>query len=197
MPAYIDHRARRHDIILAAIRLFAQEGYQSVTFAMLSAHTGVARTVLYRYFRDKRQIFNSAIVELLSRIVKKHTEIVHSETSAAGRLSKICTAVIVMLFDNRQFLCVIIDYVMSMKRAGYDMSRRIKKLTFGIKRVIHTLLLLGVRQGEFRRGIDADAVTDILYAQFESTVMRLAITDDAVQSDVLDRIDEILKGIDA
>ena len=197
MAAYVDHRARRQEIILAAIKLFAQEGYQAVTFGMLSAHTGVARTVLYRYFRDKRQIFNSAIVELLSRIVKKHTEIVHSEASAAGRLAKICTAVVVMLFDNRQFLCVIIDYVMSMKRAGYDMSRRIKKLTFGIKRVIHTLLLLGVKQGEFRRGIDADAVTDILYAQFESTVMRLAITDDAVQSDVLERIDEVLKGIGA
>jgi len=197
MAAYIDHRARRQEIILASIKLFAQEGYQSVTFAMISAHTGVARTVLYRYFRDKRQIFNAAIVELLSRIVKKHTEIVRSESSAKGRLAKICTAVTVMLFDNRDFLCVIIDYVMSMKRAGYDMSRRIKKFTFGLKRVMHTLLLWGVRKGEFRKGIDADAVMDVLYAQFESAVMRLAITDDAVQSDVLDRIDAVLKGISA
>lgn len=195
MAAYIDHHARRHEIILAAIRLFAKEGYQSVTFGMISAHTGVARTVLYRYFRDKRQIFDAAIVELLSRIVKKHTEIVRSETSAAGRLAKICTAVTVMLFDNRDFLCVIIDYVMSMKRAGYDMSRRIKKFTFGLKRVMHTLLLWGVRKGEFRKGIDADVVTDILYAQFESAVMRLAVSDDAVQSAVLDRIDAILKGL--
>ena len=195
MAAYIDHRARRQEIILASIKLFAKEGYQSVTFSMISAHTGVARTVLYRYFRDKRQIFNAAIVELLSRIVKKHTEIVHSESSAKGRLAKICTAVTVMLFDNRDFLCVIIDYVMSMKRAGYDMSRRIKKFTFGLKRVMHTLLLWGVRKGEFRKGIDADAVMDVLYAQFESAVMRLAITDDAVQTDVLERIDAVLKGI--
>jgi len=54
-----------------------------------------------------------------------------------------------------------------------------------------------VRKGEFRKGIDADAVMDVLYAQFESAVMRLAITDDAVQSDVLERIDEVLKGIRA
>lgn len=195
MPAYIDHRARRHEIILAAIRLFAKEGYQSVTFGMISAHTGVARTVLYRYFRDKRQIFNAAIGELLSRIVKKHTEIVRSEASAAGRLTMICTAVTMMLFDNRDFLCVIIDYVMSMKRAGYDMSRRIRKFTFGLRRVMHTLLLWGARNGEFRKGIDADVLTDILYAQFESAVMRLAITDDAVQSDVMDRIETVLKGI--
>ena len=197
MAAYVDHRARRQEIILAAIKLFAQEGYQAVTFGMISAHTGVARTVLYRYFRDKRQIFNAAIVELLSRIERKHTEIVRSEPSAAGRLARICTAVTVMLFDNREFLCVIIDYVMSMQRAGYDMSRRIKKFTFGLKRVMHTLILLGVRKGEFRKGIDADIVMDILYAQFESAVMRLAITGDAVQSDVMERIEGVLKGISA
>jgi len=197
MAAYVDHRARRQEIILAAIKLFAQEGYQAVTFGMISAHTGVARTVLYRYFRDKRQIFNAAIVELLSRIERKHTEIVRSESSAAGRLARICTAVTVMLFDNREFLCVIIDYVMSMQRAGYDMSRRIKKFTFGLKRVMHTLILLGVRKGEFRKGIDADIVMDILYAQFESAVMRLAITGDAVQSDVMERIEGVLKGISA
>lgn len=197
MATHIDHRARRHEIILAAIRLFAKEGYQSVTFGMISARTGVARTVLYRYFRDKRQIFDAAIVELLSSIVKKHTEIVHSETSAATCLSKICTAVTVMLFDNRDFLCVIIDFVMSMKRAGHDMARRIKKFTFGLKRVMHTMFLWGVKKGEFKKGIDADVVTDILYAQFESAVMRLAVSDDAVQSAVLDRIETILKELKA
>ena len=197
MRAVVDHRARRQEVIAKAIRLFARLGYKDVSFRELSEECGLARTVLYRYFRSKRQIFDSAISLALGRIVQQHNEIVHSKLPASVRLRQICNVVTATLFDNRDFLCVIIDYVMSMKRAGYDMSRRIKKLTFGIKRVIHTLLLLGVRQGEFRRGIDADAVTDILYAQFESTVMRLAITDDAVQSDVLERIDEVLKGIGA
>lgn len=197
MAGFVDHHARRHEIIMTSIRLFAKEGYQDVTFGMIAAHTGVARTVLYRYFRDKRQIFDAAIAELLSRIVRKHTEIVRSDVSAYGRIAKICTAVTVMLFDNRDFLCVIIDFVMSMKRAGYDMSRRIKKFTFGLKRVIHTLLLWGVRRGEFRAGLNADVLTDILYAQFESAVLRLTVSDDALQSDVLERIDEILKGLRA
>ena len=39
-------------------------------------------------------------------------------------------------------------------------------------------------------------MTDILYAQFESAVLRLGVSGDAVQADVLDRIDEILKGIE-
>ena len=70
------------------------------------------------------------------------------------------------------------------------------RFTIGLKRVMHTLLAWGVHHGEFNSGVKPDILTDLLYAQFESAVLRLAISGDAVQTDVLDRIDEILKGIE-
>jgi len=191
----IDHRARKHHIIEKSVPLFAKVGYQEVTFQMLAAHCDVARTVLYRYFRDKRQIFDYAIAEVISRIVRRHNEIVHSDTSAAARLSQICSVVTATLFDNREFLLVIIEFVMSRKREGYDMSRRIKKFTMGLKRIIHTLLLWGMHRGEFRAGLDADAVTGLIYAVFESATLRLTVSDDAVQAEVLDELGHILKGL--
>lgn len=192
----IDHRARKQEVIAQAIRLFARLGYRDVSFRELSEECGVARTVLYRYFRDKRQIFASAISLMLARIVQKHAEIVHSKLPAAMRLRQICTVVTATLFDNREFLCVIIDFVMSQRREGHDMSRRIMRFTIGLKRIMHTLLTWGVRHGEFVPDVKPDVVTDILYAQFESAVLRLAVSGDAVQTDVLDRIDEILKRLE-
>ncbi len=196
MRAVVDHRARKQEIIAKSIRLFARLGYRDVSFRELSEECGVARTVLYRYFRDKRQIFNNAISLVLVRIVQKHTEIVHSKLPASVRLRQICTVVTATLFDNRDFLCVIIDFVMSMSRDGHDMTRRIMRFTIGLKRIMHTLLTWGVRHGEFNPDVRPDIMTDILYAQFESAVLRLAVSGDAVQADVLDRIDEILKGIE-
>ena len=192
----IDHRARKQEVIAQAIRLFARLGYRDVSFRELSEECGVARTVLYRYFRDKRQIFASAISLMLARIVQKHAEIVHSKLSAAVRLRQICTVVTATLFDNRDFLCVIIDFVMSQRREGRDMSRRIMRFTIGLKRIMHTLLTWGIHHGEFVSDVKPDVVTDILYAQFESAVLRLAVSGDAVQTDVLDRIDEILKRLE-
>lgn len=196
MKATVDHRARKQEIIAKAIKLFAKLGYRDVSFRELSEECGVARTVLYRYFRDKRQIFNSAISQLIGGIVQRHGEIVLSKLPAAVRLRQICTMVTAMLFDNRDFLRVIIDFVMEMKRANHDLTRRIKRFTIGLKRIIHTLLTWGAHRGEFRVGVNPDVVMDILYAQFESAVLRLAVTEDAVQTDVLARIDEILKGIE-
>ena len=191
----IDHTARKNAIIARAIRLFAKEGYKDVTFQSLAAHCGIARTVLYRYFRDKRQIFASAVSALVGRVATKHSEIVRSESTAEMRLSRICAAVTATLFDNREFLAVIIDFVMTQKHAGYDMMHRIMRFTLGLKRTLHTLIVWGVHRGEFVAGTDADVVTETIYAIFESTVLRLTITDDAVQTDVIDRIDYVLKGL--
>ena len=195
LKATVDHRARKQDILEKSIRLFAQEGYKDVTFQTLADHCGIARTVLYRYFKNKRQIFDSAILVAMARIVQKHGEIVHSHLPAAVRLRQICTAVTATLFDNREFLIVIVDFVMANNRAGHDMKRRVMTFTIGLKRILHTLLVYGTRHGEFRADANADVYTDLLYAQFESAVLRLAVTGDAVMSDVLDRIDEILKGL--
>ena len=196
MRAVIDHRARRQEIIAKSIRLFARLGYKDVSFRELSAACGVARTVLYRYFRDKHQIFSAAISLALGRIVQKHAEIMHSSLPASVRLRQICTVVTATLFDNRDFLVVIIDFVMEMKRSNHDMSGRIRHFTIGLKRIMHTLIILGIHRGEFRADTNADVVTDLLYSQFESAVLRLGVSGDAVQTEVLDRIDVVLRGLE-
>lgn len=196
MKPIVDHRARKQEIIARSMPLFARLGYKDVSFRELSEECGISRTVLYRYFRDKRQIFGAAISLMLGRIVQKHTEIVHSKMSASVRLRQICNVVTATLFDNRDFLVVIVDFVMEMKRRNHEMTKRIKHFTIGLKRIMHTLITLGIHRGEFRPEVNADVTTDILYSQFESAVLRIAVSGDAVQTDVLDRIDAILKGLE-
>ena len=145
MKATVDHRARKQVIIANAIRLFARHGYNDVTFQDLADSCGVARTILYRYFKNKRQIFDAAILLAMQKVVQKHAEIMHAKLPASVRLRQICTAVTATLFDNREFLAVIIDFVMAMKRGNHDMTRRIMTFTIGLKRILHTLLAEGIR----------------------------------------------------
>ena len=68
MPATIDHRARKRRIASKCVKLFSDVGYKEVTFQMIAVHCDIARTVLYRYFTDKRQVFDEAIREVIGRI---------------------------------------------------------------------------------------------------------------------------------
>jgi AcrR family transcriptional regulator len=195
MKAIVDHRARKQVIIANAIQLFARQGYNDVTFQDLADSSGIARTILYRYFKNKRQIFDAAIFLALDRVVQKHAEIMHAKLPASVRLRQVCTTVTATLFDNREFLSVIIDFVMAMKRGKHDMTRRIMTFTIGLKRILHTLLVGGIHHGEFRADANPDVYTDLFYAQFESAVLRLTVSGDAALTDVMNRIDELLKGL--
>ena len=44
------------------MKLFSQVGYDNVTLIMIASSAGVARTVLYRYFRSKREVLDAAIL---------------------------------------------------------------------------------------------------------------------------------------
>ena len=196
MKPTVDHRARKRDIIANAISLFARQGYNDVTFQDLADSCGVARTILYRYFKNKRQVFDAAILMVLQRVVQRHAEIMRTKLPATIRLRQICTAVTATIFDNREFLAVIIDFVMAMKRGNHDMTRRIRAFTIGLKRVLHTLLVGGIHHGEFREDANPDIYMDIFYAQFESAVLRLTVSGDASMTDVVNRIDEIIRDLE-
>ena len=75
------------------------------------------------------------------------------------------------------------------------MTRRIMTFTIGLKRILHTLLVGGIHHGEFRADANPDVYTDLFYAQFESAVLRLSVSGDAALTDVMNRIDEVLKGL--
>ena len=184
MSIYVDHAARKHEIIVKSIRLFAKVGYKDMTFQKLSAYCGLARTALYRYFRNKRQIFDAAIQETTSLINRKYREITKSGQPPDAQIHAICNTVIDMLFANREFLCVIIDFILSAQRSGHDLSRRVKHYTAPLPRLLHHLLTAAVHSGVYDPSVRPRIVTRILYSHFESTALRLAITNNAELSEI-------------
>ena len=58
----INHKERKREIRAAGLRLFARYGFADVNFGMIAKECGVARTLLYTYFKDKRAIFCGALL---------------------------------------------------------------------------------------------------------------------------------------
>ena len=63
---------RRRDILLAAARVFARDGYVNATLDDVAAQMGVTKGVIYYYFRSKEEIFTeiraTAIREAIERL---------------------------------------------------------------------------------------------------------------------------------
>lgn len=57
----------KENILMTALRLFAQNGYEAVSVSTIAGELGVTKGALYKHYKNKRDIFNS-IVERMYQI---------------------------------------------------------------------------------------------------------------------------------
>ena len=194
----IDHSERKHQIVAESVRLFATFGYAQVNFGMIAKSSGVARTLLYKYFKNKRAIFNEAIDEVTHKVRAKYEEASATLSSADQKLRQICLTVFVLMFENRNFVCVISDVLSGYRRKGGSVPvDRVIAHTSGLLRILETLVSEGVAQGEYRAGINARRAANILYSQYEAAALRIAITGNAELSVCIEEMEAILHSLRA
>jgi AcrR family transcriptional regulator len=178
MGIVIDHEARRRAIISKSIQLFSEQGYDGVTYQKIADSCGIARTTLYKYFHNKRQIFNYAIWEVAGILIARFGEILDPRESVVTRLDRLLHAVLQLLFEQHVILTVILDYVLAAQRTGQNLARDIARHTIGLRRVIHRLMVEGIRKKELRN-VSAGLATEQLYAILEAASLRLTVSQNA------------------
>jgi AcrR family transcriptional regulator len=184
MPAKIDREVRKYEIAVKAMKLFSQVGYDNVTLIMIASAAGVARTVLYRYFRSKREVFNAAIRASTRAIMGQARKEMVKQGKVSDRLSGVCFVVTDVLFEKREFLSAIFDFVLSMVRQGEDMSGRIIELTGGIKEIFKTLLSEGVMKDEFKPDVNPEHTSEMFFSLLESCVLRIVLGTDKTSANI-------------
>mgnify|MGYP004560015287 FL=1 len=188
----VNHKERKREIRAISLRLFARHGFGDVNFGMIAEACGISRTLLYTYFKDKRQIFNEAIDEATGVIGVRYREIVRSRLSPDAKLRQICISVFALLFDNRDFLCVIVDFLCAVRRGGKIPVDNILRHTMGLKRILHSFVVEAIHRGEYDALINANRATALLYSQFETAVLRIAVSGQAEISESVDALNAIL-----
>jgi AcrR family transcriptional regulator len=191
MGIIIDHEARRHKIIVKAIQLFAEQGYDGVTYQKIADSCGIARTTLYKYFHNKRQIFNYAIWEASTISNQVFAYILNPKDSVLIRLDRLMEAVLKMLFERHLMMTVILDYLLAVHRTGRNLKRHIERHTITFRRILLRLILEGVRKGELECK-DPGSAVELLYTQLESTILRLTISQNADYDKSLAQIRKVL-----
>jgi len=175
MARKVDHEGRKLAIARQAVHLFSKVGYDNVSLIMIAAATGVSRTVLYRYFCDKREILDAAILYVTSEIDRRSREILVSKEPTPRKLEQVCHVVAEVMFANKDFLIAVFDFVVAMVRTGADMNASIREFTTGTRNSLKILIRHAIRRGEISKELDVHRTADALYAEFESCALRIVI----------------------
>jgi AcrR family transcriptional regulator len=189
MTTIVDHHQRRIQILTKAFALFAEEGYAGVTYQKVADRCGLSRTAIYKYFQNKEEIFLYAVqlaTDNLNTLIENTLR--HHEGTTLNKLIRILHVTVRLLADNRIFLTVILDYVLTQKQHGKDIRRRVRRHTFGMKHLLAKLLREAVAAGELKvRQIETAA--HHLYGMLESFVLNLTVTDILDEKDYIGLID--------
>ncbi len=196
MTIIVDHNERRQQIMSKTLRLIGERGYADVTYQQIADVCGLSRTTLYKYFKNKREIFDFAVLELVESIGKAFNDAVmeRAHLSASDKIRMLYENVMDTMYKDPPLIQAIIEYLIALRRRGEPVMKRIRRHTIGMHRLLTRLFREGVESGEFRQ-MDCNCAAELVYALLETATMRLTLIETFDKKQFMTFLDALLIGI--
>ena len=176
MSIVVEHDKRRYEILEKALDVFMEEGFEDATYQKIADKCGITRTTLYLYFKNKREMFNFSIKQFLGVMEQNITAIRENEGfSHTEKLFRVISIIIERLEENRRLLLVILDYLTHASKGDYDPDNRVRRRTVRLRKILATMLIEGIKAGEFSATLNVKDANELLYSFFETVVFRLVV----------------------
>lgn len=67
-------KTNKEEILLIALRLFAERGFEAVSTSMIASELGITKGALYRHYKSKQEIFDSIIKKMFEQDEKQASD---------------------------------------------------------------------------------------------------------------------------
>lgn len=175
MSIVIAHEKRRRKILEHALAVFVDEGFEATTFQKIADRCRITRTTLYLYFKNKKDIFNYCIKQLMGE-VEDHILRVRQDTSLnrVDKLIRVLWVIMDRLEENRQLLSVILDYLRCLSKRDANPETSVRRRTIRLRHILATMVIEGIREGAFRP-VTVRNANDLLYGLLEAAIFQLTV----------------------
>jgi AcrR family transcriptional regulator len=175
MAVVVEHDKRRKEILEKALTVFMDDGFVNATFQKIADQCGIARTILYLYFKNKREIFNYSIKQLLAT-VEESINSIKSDNSLnnVDKLIKMLQVILGLLEENRQLLSVILDYLIHLSKEGSSPDVRVRRRTVRFRHILSSIIIDGIKAGEIKK-VNIKTASDYLYNIIDAAIYQLVV----------------------
>jgi len=175
MSIVVEHEKRRKQILRKALDVFIEEGFEDATFQKIADRCKITRTTLYLYFRNRQEIFNFSIKQLMTEIEKEILKLKEDPAlSCPDKIKKTLLLILTKLEENRRLFSVILDYLLSAALPDKMPDLRVRRRTIRLRHFFSAMLIDGIKAGQLRK-IDVGSANDLFYGLIEAAIFRLAV----------------------
>ena len=178
---------RKADIMAAAVEVFSSKGYHKAGIADIAGALGIGHGTVYRYFKNKRDIFNAILADLLGQmaeIVQQEPPTTNSLEEYQQQLQRIADGLLA-IFHRDPRLAKIAFY----ESMGVDpeASAAVDHLLSMFAQFTQTYMKNGVDKGFLRADMDQAIAAQLITSMLVETVKKVAL----LQGDSADENAEI------
>jgi len=175
MSIVVEHDKRRKEILERALDVFVDEGFEDATFQKIADRCGITRTTLYIYFKNKREIFNWSIKQMLMGVEADLQRVKADQNlKTPEKLTLVLTTILDRLQDNKRLLSVVLNYLLHLSKSGTDTDYRVRKRTIRLRHILASIVIEGIRRGELKQ-VNVRELDDLLYGLIEAAIFRLVV----------------------
>jgi AcrR family transcriptional regulator len=144
----------KEKILAAAKEEFSAEGLGGARVDSIAERAGVNKRLIYEYFENKDQLFQSVLEEAWRGIREAEAELDLKHLSPTEAIKKLMTFTWDFYLKNPDFMSLVNSANLYHARHIVH-SQRFKELHVGFIDMLQDILDRGVATGEFRAGVDA------------------------------------------
>jgi len=175
MAIAVEHDKRRKKILDKALAVFMEDGFGDATFQKIADKSGITRTILYLYFKNKREIFIYSIKQLLQSVEENINVITaDSSLSSVDKISKVLLVIFKLFEQNRRLLSVVLNYLLHLSKGDFNPEERVRRRTVKIHRILSSLVTEGIKSGELKKA-RVKTVHNYLYSFVETAIFQLVV----------------------
>jgi len=175
MAVTVEHDKRRKKILEKAIAVFVEDGFENATFQKIADRSGITRTILYLYFKNKREIFTYSIKQLLLSVEESINTIRNDKSiDSIEKITKVLLIILGLFEQNRQLLAVVLDYLLLLSKGDIDPEERVRRRTGRLRHFLSSLVIEGIKSGELKK-VKVKSAHDYLYSFVEAAIFQLVV----------------------
>lgn len=161
----------REYIIAQAATLFNTKGYTGSSLSDLMSATGLKKGGIYNHFQNKEEILLAAFDYSINQVNDVLRDVIKSEFTATAKLKAVVN------FYRQYALkpiiqggCPILNSTIEADDANPQLKKRVQKAYTTWIDSLGSIISRGIRRGEFRDNIDAEAAAIILITSIEGGI---------------------------
>lgn len=154
-------------IIDAAVKIIAQNGYHHSQVSKIAKEAGVADGTIYLYFKNKEDLLISLFQEKMGKFIQKIEDELAGESSIEAKLLVLITMHLRQLEADHSLAIVT---QLELRQSNIELRNRINEVLVGYLKLIDTIVLLGIEEGLFSADLDLRITRQMIFGTIDEVV---------------------------